>query len=294
MLKDHALRRSGERRIPRSRSSRESSSNETRSCSIGKAYLIGAGPGDPRLITLRGVEALGECDLVLVDDLVHPDLLRHAKSADVVHVGKRGGHPSTPQERITRLLVEGVRRGDVVGRLKGGDPFVFGRGGEELAALVRAQLPFEIVPGVSSALGAAAYAGIPLTHRAHASSVAFIAAHTKDGRSPSADVKADTLVFFMCLRTIHEIARGLLREDRDPSTPVAIVRGATFDEQEVHLGTLGDVATLPNDWHQAFDPTLPTLAIVGEVASFAAELSWFGAAPSPIYLLRSSRHASGF
>lgn len=251
----------------------------------GKAYLIGAGPGDPRLITLRGVEALGECDVVLVDDLVHPDILRHATRATVVHVGKRCGRRSTPQEATTGVLVERVGAGDVVGRLKGGDPFVFGRGGEEAFALARAGLPFEIIPGISSALGAGAYAGIPLTHRGYASSVAFVTVHgDAPARLPSG---VDTLVCFMCQRTIARVARRLVLGGRPESTPVAIVRGATLGAQAVHVGTLRDAALLPDDWHDELADDLPTLAIVGSVAAFALPLAWFGAAPTPIAELAS-------
>jgi uroporphyrin-III C-methyltransferase len=237
----------------------------------GKAYLIGAGPGDPRLITLRAVEVLVKADVVFVDDLVHPEVLVHARRARIVHVGKRCGRPSVSQEVTTRLLVEAVRRGEVAVRLKGGDPFVFGRGGEEAEALARAGLRFEIVPGVSAALGAAAHAGIPLTHRGVSSSVAFVAGHEEARVS---EVAADTLVVFMCQRTIVGIARELLRAGRSPYTPVAIVRGATHDEQEVYTASLVEVAALAEDWYAAFDDALPALAIIGDVVAFASKLGW--------------------
>jgi uroporphyrin-III C-methyltransferase len=259
---------------------------------VGKAYLIGAGPGDPRLITLRGVEAIAASDMLLVDDLVSPELLRHAKeSARIVRVGKRCGRPSTAQEVITRLLVSSVRRGAIVGRLKGGDPFVFGRGGEEALALARAGLPFEIVPGVSAALGAAASAGIPLTHREVASSVAFMTGRRKDGTLPAV-ADADTIVVYMCQRTIGRVARDLLARGRPATTPAAIVCAATTPAQQVHVGTLGDLAALADGLDDAlFDPALPTLAIVGEVAAYAHELAQNGASPA---LLAALGDASGF
>ena len=237
----------------------------------GKAYLIGAGPGDPRLLTLRAVDALRESEVVLTDDLVDPAVLLHARHARIVHVGKRCGRHSLPQEATTRLLVDTVKRGAVAARLKGGDPFVFGRGGEEALALARAGLRFEIVPGVSAALGAAAYAGVPLTHRGIASSVAFVAGQAEDRVS---EVRADTIVVFMCQRTIAAIARELMDAERSPATPIAIVRGATWDAQEVYLGTLDEVAALPAQWWADLDLTLPTLAIVGEVAQLAGALAW--------------------
>jgi siroheme synthase len=165
-----------------------------------------------------------------------------------VHVGKRSGRRSFPQELATRLLVRSVRRGAVVARLKGGDPFVFGRGGEEALALARAGLPFEIVPGVTSALGAAAYAGIPLTHRGIASSVAFIAGRREGGGPVTLDVAADTLVVFMCQHTIHRIARELVAKGRAAAMPVALVRGASWSEQEVYTD-FGELAMPDDDWY---------------------------------------------
>lgn len=237
----------------------------------GMAYLVGAGPGDPRLLTLRAVDVLVKADVVFVDDLVHPEVLVHARRARIVHVGKRCGRPSVSQEVSTRMLVEAVRRGEVAVRLKGGDPLVFGRGGEEAEALAHAGLRFEIVPGVTSALGAAAHAGIPLTHRDVASSVAFVTGH-EEGRV--SEVVADTIVVYMCQRTIVGIARELVRAGRSPHMPIAIVRGATHDAQEVYTGSLLDVAGLADDWYAAFDDALPALAIIGDVVAFAGTLAW--------------------
>lgn len=251
----------------------------------GKAYLIGAGPGDPKLLTLRAVEALREADVVLVDDLVHPDVLAHAKAAQIRYVGKRSNRRSFPQELATDMLLAYAFRGAIVARVKGGDPFVFGRGGEEAIALADAKIPFEIVPGVSSALGAAAYAGIPLTYRGIASSVAFVTGHRERGESPHIDADADTLVVFMCQRTIHRIARDLIAQGRSTRTPVAIVRGATWQQQEVYTGSLVEVARLSDAWYAELDQNLPTMAIIGEVAGFADQLAWYGRKPAPLSTL---------
>jgi uroporphyrin-III C-methyltransferase len=250
----------------------------------GKAYLIGAGPGDPRLLTLRGAEALGESDVVFVDALVHEDTLRHAKNARIVPVGKRCGRQGPTQEAITRMLVEAARNGAIAARLKGGDPFVFGRGGEEALALAQAGLPFEIVPGVTAAAGAAAHAGIPLTHRGLSSRVSFVAA-----RGADMDARGgETVVFYMCQRTLVRSARDLLEEGWSPSTPAAIVRAATLPSQEVYLGCLDQIVRLADDWHDALDPTLPTLAIVGDVAMLGHEIGSSHMAPRSIDVLAAS------
>jgi uroporphyrin-III C-methyltransferase len=239
---------------------------------VGKAYLVGAGPGDPRLLTLRAVDALGEADLILVDDLVGDGILEYAKpGARIVRVGKRCGRHSVRQEVTTRVLVSSVRRGATVVRLKGGDPFVFGRGGEEAQALALAGLSFEIVPGVTSALGAAAAAGVPLTCRGIASSVAFVAGHARDGADATlASVAgADTIVVFMAQRTLAKVAADLLEHGRAPATPVAIVRAATTHSQQLFAGTLAELARLPEDHFASLDDTLPTIGIIGDVVSLA-------------------------
>jgi uroporphyrin-III C-methyltransferase len=251
----------------------------------GKAYLIGAGPGDPKLLTLRAVEALREADVVLVDDLVHPDVLEHARGAQIRHVGKRSHRRSFPQELATDMLVAYAQRGSIVARVKGGDPFVFGRGGEEALALAEAKVPFEIVPGISAALGAAAYAGIPLTFRGIAASVAFVTGHREGGELARFDASADTLVVFMCQRTIHRIARELIASGRSTMECVAIIRGATWQAQEVYTGYLGEVARLSDNWFAELDQNLPTMAIIGEVVSFAEQLAWSGRAPAPLSTL---------
>ncbi|HEY5947965.1 MAG TPA: uroporphyrinogen-III C-methyltransferase [Kofleriaceae bacterium] len=255
----------------------------------GKAYLIGAGPGDPRLLTLRAAEVLGHADVVLVDDLVHPGVLAHARTARIVHVGKRSQRHAFPQELATTILVAYVRGGAVVARVKGGDPFLFGRGGEEAQALADAGLAFEIVPGVTAALGAAAYAGIPLTLRGVASSVAFVTGHRREGRATRIDAEADTLVVYMCQRTIQPIACELLARGKSAMTCVAIVRGATWGAQEVYTGYLGELAALDDDWYAALDLELPTIAIIGDVASCADQIAWHGNRPIPLAMLMQPR-----
>lgn len=250
--------------------------------SPGKAYLIGAGPGDPRLLTLRAVEILREADVVLVDDLVHPEVLAHVRTTRIVHVGKRSQRRAFPQELATNVMLAYVREGATVARVKGGDPLVFGRGGEEALALAEAGLPFEIVPGVTSALGTAAYAGIPLTQRGVASSVAFVTGHRESGRPLVIDVEADTIVVYMCQRTIREIAGQLLARGRSSLTCVAIVRGASWSTQEVYTGYLGELAALPEHWYVPLDPEAPTIAIIGDVASYADQLAWHGRRPIPL------------
>lgn len=255
----------------------------------GKAYLIGAGPGDPRLLTLRAVEVLRDADVVLVDDLVHPEVLAHARTTRIHHVGKRSQRRAFPQALATSVMLAYVREGASVARVKGGDPFVFGRGGEEALALAEAGLPFEIVPGVTSALGAAAYAGIPLTQRGVASSVAFVTGHRERGQPASVDVEADTIVVYMCQRTIHSIAEQLLARGRSALIGVALVRGATWTTQEVYTGYLGELAALGEAWYAPLDPEPPTLAIIGDVATYADQLAWHGRTPTPLAELVAPR-----
>lgn len=251
--------------------------------SSGKVYLIGAGPGDPKLLTLKAAEAIRASDVIVYDYLVNPEVLAHSRrNSELIDVGKRSGHPSISQTEINRLLIERARQGQTVARLKGGDPFVFGRGGEEAEALVDAGIEWEVIPGVSSGVAAAAYAGIPLTHRGYSSSVAFITGH--DARNStrhavdwsSAAHSADTLVIFMCAETIGKIARELVIAGRAESTPVAIVRWGTYQHQEVYSGTLEDLIALNEDNQRSFEISAPAIAIVGAVAALASKLHWFG------------------
>jgi uroporphyrin-III C-methyltransferase len=259
--------------------------------STGKVLLIGAGPGDPGLLTINAAKAIGAADVIVYDYLVNPEVLAHSRrGAELIYAGKRAGEHSMTQYEINKLLVTRAQMGQLVARLKGGDPFVFGRGGEEAEALVEAGIEWEVIPGVSSGVAAAAYAGIPLTHRGYSSSVAFITGHNaSDGSARSFDWhiaahSADTLVIFMCAGTIASIARELVESGRRPSTPVAIIRWGTYQHQEVHTGTLDDLIGSNEAGGLSVEP--PAIAIVGEVVRLSGKLNWFG--PDPIALSKLS------
>jgi uroporphyrin-III C-methyltransferase len=210
---------------------------------MSKIYLVGAGPGDPELITLKGKRVLETADVVLYDHLANSALLALAPStATLVYVGKKKSDHSLSQDEICALLVEHGRAGRNVVRLKGGDPFIFGRGGEEVEALVEAGLAFEVVPGVTSPLGIAAYTGVPLTHRSHTSVVTFITGHDVLNIDWSKIGTSETLVIFMGLSQFDEIAECIIAGGRVPETPAMAVRWGTRPDQEVLTGTL---ATLP-------------------------------------------------
>ncbi len=246
----------------------------------GKVYLIGAGPGDPGLFTLKGKRCLEEADVVAYDALANRRLLSHAKpDAETIYVGKRGGRHALPQEEIGRLLVERARAGKVVVRLKGGDPFIFGRGGEEAEELAAAGVPFEIVPGVTSAVAAPAYAGIPLTHRDFTSTVAFVTGHedpTKEDTGIAWDKIATgigTLVFFMGVGRLPEIVQRLVENGRPPETPAAVIRWGTRAEQTVVTATLATLA------ERCVGMAPPALIVVGEVVALREKLRWFEEKP---------------
>ena len=244
---------------------------------LGKVYLVGAGPGDPDLLTLKGKKCLEQAHAILYDQLVSDDLLKHAaESAELIYVGKQGGKHCADQRAIEELLVRKAREGKTVVRLKGGDPFVFGRGGEEAAALKRAGIPYEIVPGVSSAIAAPAYAGIPVTHRSCASSVAIVTGH--EASNNSGQVKwdklarsVDTLVILMGLHNLREIMHRLLESGCEPHRPVALIHCATQPSQKTLLGTVQTIADLAD---QAKFQS-PTVIVVGEVVRLGRELHWF-------------------
>lgn len=239
----------------------------------GRVYLVGAGPGDPRLLTLRGAELLREADVVVFDRLISPSLLELAPArAELISVGKEAGTPHRSQAEINRLLVEHARLGRAVVRLKGGDPFVFGRGGEEALACARAGVPCEIVSGVTSAVAAPAAAGIPLTHRDLARSFAVVTASTTDGSGPDWSTLArsvDTLVVLMVVAKLDEVCRALLSSGRPADEPAAVVQWATTDRQR---RALGDLATLPRLARDALIGPPATL-IVGRVVALAGTLA---------------------
>lgn len=253
----------------------------------GKVYLTGAGPGDPKLLTLRAAEVLRACDVIVYDALVNTEILRHAPpEAELIFAGKRGGRPSISQAEIHRLLVDRARKGMIVVRLKGGDPFIFGRGGEEAEALAAAGIDWEVAPGVSSGIAAADYAGIPLTHRGYSSSVAFVSGHDipgADRRPPDWAAlahSAGTLVIFMCAHTIGSIAREILAAGRPFDTPIAVIQWGTYQHQQVFTGTLGEIAELSTHREAGQGDFLhiepPALAVIGNVVSLAHTLHWFG------------------
>ena len=242
----------------------------------GTVYLVGAGPGDPDLLTLKGKNCLERAEVILYDRLVSAELLKHAApSAELIYVGKQAGKRCVNQREIEQLLVRKAREGKRVVRLKGGDPFVFGRGGEEATALKRAGIPYEIVPGVSSAIAAPAYAGIPITHRSCASSVAIVTGHeTSKGsdqvRWSELAHSVDTLVILMGLRNLKEVMNRLLESGCDPQRPVALVHAATRPSQKSLFGTVQTIADLAD--RAKFES--PTVIVVGEVVRLGWELHW--------------------
>ena len=252
--------------------------------SPGTVYLVGAGPGDPELLTLRARRVLAEADAVVHDHLVSPEVLDLAPpGCERVFVGKKGGQFCRPQEEIDGILVRLALEGRTVVRLKGGDPFIFGRGGEEATALAAAGIAFEVVPGVTAALAAAAYAGIPLTHRSHSSSVVLLTGH-EDPSKPGATIRWEdyarlnaTLCIYMGVKNLPAIARRLEAGGLAATTPAAIVQSATTESHRRILGTLGTLADLA----ASEDIKSPAMIIIGEVAAFSEKLAWFEAARHP-------------
>jgi uroporphyrinogen III methyltransferase/synthase len=244
----------------------------------GKVYLVGAGPGDPGLLTLKARDLIAAADCVIYDYLVNPRILGHAtERAELINVGKRGTEYVWTQEEINRLLVEKALEHEVVVRLKGGDPFIFGRGGEEAESLVASGIEWEVVPGVTAGASVPAYAGIPITHRDYSSSVAFVTGH-EDPHKPQPAVNwehlargVDTLVFFMGVARAEEIAGQLLLHGLSADTPVAVIRWGTYDHQETHVATLAGLAALV----ERERVKSPAIIIVGEVVRLREQLQWF-------------------
>lgn len=261
----------------------------------GRVILVGAGPGDAGLLTLRALRVLSQADVVLHDRLVSPDVLaRVRRDAELVDVGKQAGTPGSAdahaatQARIHRLMLEHARAGRTVVRLKGGDPFVFGRGGEELEVLAAHGIPFEVVPGITAALACAAYAGIPLTHRDHAQSLLLATAHARDEADTldwaSLAAPGRTTVFYMGVAAAARIATRLVAHGMSASTPVAVVENGARPGQRVVLGSL---ATLADDIRRHAVRS-PALLVVGEVAALAARLGWFAQAPLGVRALEQA------
>ena len=251
----------------------------------GKVYLIGAGPGDPELLTLKAVRALGEADVVLLDALVNPAVLAHTRpGARIVPVGKRGGCKSTPQTFIEQLMVGEARQGHVVARVKGGDPFVFGRGGEERQALLKRGIPVEVIDGITAGIAAPARLGIPVTHRDYGHGVAFVTGHTKAGEAVNWKALADsglTLVIYMGIATVTEIQSALLKAGMSGRTPCAVVQSATLPEEKGLITTLDRLA-LAIHQHGIISPAIMVIgAIIREAdRSVLVEIAKQGATPS--------------
>ncbi|CCK79235.1 uroporphyrinogen-III C-methyltransferase [Desulfobacula toluolica] len=248
----------------------------------GKVYLIGAGPGDPGLLTIKAKECIETADVVVYDYLASPFLLNYAgKDAQIIYVGKKGGDHTLSQDKINQLLVDKAKQGFDVARLKGGDPFVFGRGGEEAQMLLGHGVPYEVVPGVTSAIAAPAYAGIPVTHRDHTSFVSFITGHedpTKKDTSMQWDVYAKsnaTLVFLMGVKNLANIVKNLIEHGKPSDTPIALVRWGTTARQQTVTGTL---ETIVEQVQQAKLKS-PSIIIIGHVVSLRNELAWFDKRP---------------
>ncbi|UNT42571.1 siroheme synthase CysG [Acinetobacter sp. LUNF3] len=241
----------------------------------GEVYLVGAGPGDPELLTLKALRLMQQADVVIYDRLVSPAIMELCRrDATKIYVGKARSNHAVPQEGINALLVEYASKGQRVCRLKGGDPFIFGRGGEEIQELFAAGVPFQVVPGITAASGCSAYAGIPLTHRDYAQSVRFLTGHLKEG-SPELPwdelvYQNQTLVLYMGLVGLEKICEKLIENGQRPDMPVALISKGTTPEQKVVVGTLADIASKVEENHiQA-----PTLTIIGDVVSLREQLQW--------------------
>lgn len=241
----------------------------------GIVWLVGAGPGDPDLLTVKALRLIQTADVVIHDRLVSPEIMALIPAnTRCIYVGKARSEHAVPQDDINQLLIDEARAGNKVLRLKGGDPFIFGRGGEEIEELAAVGIPFEVVPGITAASGCAAYAGIPLTHRDYAQSVRFITGHLKnDGVNlhwPELMDPTQTLVFYMGLIGLQAICQQLIQHGRDPNTPVALVEKGTTPQQRVVIATL---ATISERVH-AEKVTAPTLTIIGDVITLHDKLQW--------------------
>ncbi len=266
----------------------------------GKVYLLGAGPGDPGLLTLKAKQCIQEADVVIYDYLANPVFLEYAsEGAEIIYVGKKGGDHTVSQEGINALIIQKAVNGLTVARLKGGDPFIFGRGGEEAQELISAGVLFEVVPGVTSAISVPAYAGIPLTHRDYTATVAFVTGHedpTKEKSNIHWDklaTAAGTLVFLMGIGNIAKIAKKLVSCGRSPQTPAAVIRRGTMNDQRTLTGTLENIA----ERTKKAQIRPPAIIVVGDVVTLREELNWFETKPlfgKRIVVTRAREQASGF
>lgn len=243
----------------------------------GFVYIVGAGPGDPKLLTIRGLECIQQADVILYDRLVSVELLKHAKAnAELIYCGKEPGRHGLIQDEIHRVLVEQANLGKQVLRLKGGDPFVFGRGAEEAAILRQADISFEIVPGITAGIAAPAYAGIPVTHRDHAASFAIVTGHGRPEKEQdflnwSALAQIDTVAFYMSISNIAHITKSLIAYGKSEATPVAVIEWGTTKNQRTITGNL---STIAQDI-QIHRISNPSMILVGEVVSVRDQIAWF-------------------
>ncbi|CAN2042337.1 uroporphyrinogen III methyltransferase / synthase [Candidatus Magnetomoraceae bacterium gMMP-15] len=263
----------------------------------GKVYLVGAGPGDPDLITVKGIDCIKNADVLVYDYLASPSLLKNAEHAEIIYVGKQGGDHTLAQDKINDLLVEKASTDKIVTRLKGGDSFIFGRGGEEAEVLVNAGIPFEIVPGITSGIAAPAYAGIPLTHRNFTSTMAFITGHEDPTKKesniswPSLAKGIGTLVFFMGVKNLPNIVKQLITHGKSSKTPIALIRWGTTARQQTISGTLENIV----EKVQAAGLKPPAIIVVGKVVSLREKLKWFEKRPlwgHSIVVTRARKQAS--
>jgi len=247
----------------------------------GHVILVGAGPGDIGLLTLRGKDWLARADVVIYDHLVNTNMLRFASSAELIYVGKKAGYATITQNEINKLLIDSALGRKVVVRLKGGDPFIFGRGGEEVQALKEAGIRFTIVPGIPSPIGVSAYAGIPLTHRDHASTISIITGSNESGEEhlkidwEHISTRTGTLVFLMGARKLPRIIEQLIKFKKNPDTPVAVIQWGTTSRQKTWVGTLNTIVDIATK--EKIQP--PTLTIIGEVVNLKSTTDWYETLP---------------
>lgn len=243
----------------------------------GKVFLVGAGPGDPDLITVKGLRAIQAADVILYDRLINDDLLQAAKTnAQLVYCGKLPNDHWMRQEAINQFLIKHVKNGKVVTRLKGGDPFVFGRGGEEAEALAKHDIPFEIIPGITAGIAVPAYAGIPVTHREHSSSFALVTGHRHTNSSDHIHWESlakgiDTVVFYMGVKNLPTIQEKMLEHGRDEMTPVAFIHWGTTKDQRTLIGTLGNIVEKVREENVKN----PAIIVIGDVVTLSNQLTWF-------------------
>ncbi|WP_242217156.1 uroporphyrinogen-III C-methyltransferase [Bacillus cereus group sp. BfR-BA-01380] len=244
---------------------------------MGKVYIVGAGPGDPELISVKGVKCIRQADVILYDRLVNKELLSYAKpEADLIYCGKLPNYHTMKQETIHAFLVKYAKKGKIVTRLKGGDPFVFGRGGEEAEALVKHGIPFEIVPGITAGIAASAYAGIPVTHREASTSFAVVTGHRKEGAEEEVKWEnlakgVDTLAVYMGVSNLPYICEQLLKYGKSKHTPVAMIEWGTTASQRTITGTLGSIVSVAEEERIQN----PSMIVIGEVVRFREKIHWF-------------------